>query len=147
MLKEKLFKFLFPKKVKIIEELSYSIIELDADLEANKKFAFEFDFTEVDDFGKPPHYLEGLNDIERKNYIVDLESIYCNKTFMEVLNYCINLVGNKTLQVLDEKDMFKGRYMILGLKKLLEEFEEAHKEFENSKKGEEPFDRLGILPE
>ena len=152
MFKEKLFKFLFPQKNKKIKRLEKELEELELDLmevisEPNGQFAFQFDFSEVDDFGKPKHYLEGLGEVERKNYIADLEGIYSNKKFMAVLNYCVNLIGNKTVQVLPESEMFKGRFMILGIKTLSEELEKAHNEYENDKKGDEKFDDLSILPE
>jgi len=148
MLKEKIFKFLFPEKAETIEMLEEDIMEVFSEMElAKTQFAFGFDFSEVDDFGKPKHYLDGLSETERGNYIAELESIYNNKRFKEVINYCINLIGNKTIQVVEEKDMFKGRYMILGTKKVLEEFENAHAEFINSKKSDESFDKLATLPE
>ena len=143
MLKEKIFKFLFPEKKELIEYLTDTLEEKIMNVDN----LFEFDFSEVDDFGKPRHYLDGLSETERGNYIAELESIYNNKRFKEVINYCINLIGNKTIQVVEEKDMFKGRYMILGTKKVLEEFENAHAEFINNKKGDESFDDLATLPE
>ena len=152
MLKEKIFKFLFPKKVKEIKLLEEEIHELNFEFfdlkEEQKKFLFDFDFSEVDEDGKPPHYLKELSDVERKNYVAELESIYSNEKFIKVLNYCINLLGNKGMQVLPEDHMKDARYAILGIKTLIKEFENAHIEFiNNSKKKDEEFDNLAPLPD
>ena len=162
MLKEKLFKLLFPGVAKSTyfntqrfnsESKQYiqTIKRLREKLDKRDSYRFGFnsDLHRINEEGEPPHYLKDLSEVERTNYVADLESIYTNKKFMPVLDYCINLIGNKTLHVLDEDKMKYGRYMILGIKKVINELEEAHKEFvrNNTKKEEEKFDPLAPLPE
>lgn len=150
MLKEKLFRLLFPGKAKTIDTLLEDLLEYDMEVLKEKptgQFAFQFDFTEVDEFGKPPHYLDGLTDEGRKHYLGNMESIYSDDRFHDVIKYCINLYGNKGMQVMPEEHMRDCRYAILGIKSVLEEFENAHTEFMNSKKQEEEFDPLAPLPE
>lgn len=150
-MKEKLFELLFPSKKKEIIELTHRVSYIELNLSALEQrptdFGFQFEFNGVDDFGKPAHYLEGLSEEGRKYYVGSMESIYTDDKFQDVIKYCINLYGNKAIHVLPEEHMRDGRYAILGIKTILQEFENAHREFINNKKQNEEFDPLEILPE
>ncbi len=106
------------------------------------------DFANVDnDEGKPPHYLEGLTDDQRKNFIASMETIYVDEKFQKVVSYVINLLGNHSIQKADEDKMRNGRLGIIGIRTLTAEFLKAHNEHVSAKKKDEGFDPLGILPE
>lgn len=150
----KIFKILFPKHYKelqisrdILKNKDSYIKELETQLSLKHNYLFEFDFSQVDDYAKPPHYLKGLSESGRKNYVGDLVSIYNNDKFHEVIKYCINLYGNKGMQSWAEDDIYKARYAILGIKTVMQEFENAYSEHERTKSGEEKFDPLELLPE
>lgn len=104
-------------------------------------------FSEVDEDGKPPHYLEGLSESERKDFIAKLESIYTDDQFQTVISYVINLIGNFAIQKADDDQMKNGKIGIIGIRTLLSEFIEAHQEYVDSKKPVEGFDPLATLPE
>lgn len=104
-------------------------------------------FHNVDEEGKPPHYLSGLNDDLRKQYIAELNAIYINEKFQEVLNYTINLLGNHSIQKATDENMRNGRIAIVGIRTLLKEFKDAHAEYVDSMKGKDDFDPMSPLPE
>lgn len=151
MLKEKLFKILFPKKVEEMKLLRAEIEFLNSieDYEEHSPVDGlpDLDFANVDEDGKPPHYLKGLKDVERKNFIANLEGIYSDEKFQTVFNYVINVIANYSFQKEpDESKMKHGRYAVIGLRTLMKQLEEAHNEHMSDKKKSEEFDPLDILP-
>lgn len=151
MLKEKLFKLLFPSKfeeIKLLEEDNEYLFESIEILKEEPKETFiPLDFSNVDDNGKPPHFLSDLNDDARKQFIASMESIYSDEKFNKVINYVINVWGNHSFQVEpDETKMRNGRFAVLGIRTLMKEFEKMHSEYIGSKNKEEEFDPLEILP-
>lgn len=155
MLKEKIFKTLFPEKAQQITDLQSvgSRIEELERVERERPSMREelglpfLDFSSADvDTSKPPHYLDGLDDASRKSYISHMETIYADKKFHEVINYVINLVANHSMFVSPEEKMRNGRMAIIGVRHVVEEFENAHKEFLESKNKDEDFDPLEITP-
>lgn len=104
-------------------------------------------FSEVDNEGKPPHYLADLNDVARKDFIAHMESIYNDEKVKTVLSYVINLIGNHSMQKADDDKMRNGKIAIIGIRTLWSEYIQAHQEYVDSKKPVEGFDKLAILPE
>lgn len=174
MIKEKLFKILFPSKVEIIENLGkfdeirvkaqnkcvdqeYEILQLKKQLKQKPSLAdlmrdslglpmVEFD--NVDQEGMPPSYLDGLTDTERKNYVADLELIYNNKKFYQVVSYIINLFGNNSLRKATDENGKNGKIAIVAIDTLMRKFKEAHDEhIANRRSAGDEFDPLAILPE
>jgi len=175
MIKEKLFKILFPEKVLQIETLE-DLIETQnetilkvtdgvasirkeledirdrepslADLMRDSLGLPMVDFSNVDENGMPPSYLDGLTDTERKNYVADLELIYNNKKFHEVVSYIINLFGNNSLRKATDENGRNGKIAIVAIDTLMRKFKEAHDEHvANRKIAGDDFDPLAVLPE
>lgn len=175
MLKEKLFKFLYPKRFQEIKSLQKEKSVLEEELKLTRKdvmnlfektqepheitladfmrFSFEqlgipsLDFSNIDEEGKPSHYLAGLSDIERKNFIASMESMYADDKFQKIVSYVINLIGNHAIQKADDEQMKNGKIGIIGIRTLMAEFINAHQEYVDSKKPVEGFDPLATLPE
>lgn len=102
----------------------------------------------VDEEAKPPHYLAGLSEAERKDWISHLEYIFTDAKFQAVYNYTLNLIGNHMVHVVPDELIGNGRLGIVGLKTLLKEFENAHDEFVEVKKANGGnFDPLATMPE
>ncbi len=159
-MKEKLFKFLFPDKynrLKSFEDTIYSdypIYKLQEEVKRLNKMINEknivepINFAEVDDTAKPKHFLADLTPEKRKNAIARLETIYQDDWFIKAKNYAINVLGNYSFQVEpDVNKMQQGRFAVIGIKTLMKEFENAHTEFIDSRKKDEEFDPLALLPE
>ncbi len=168
-MKEKLFKLLFPEKEKLLrvkenaienylDEINCLNDEIDklevysptvADL---MKFCTEslgipfIDFANIDEDGKPPHYLSGLTDAARKDFIARMESIYTDDKFQIVVSYVINLLGNHAIQKADDDKMRNGKIGIIGIRTLIGEFLQAHREYADSRKPVEGFDPLEVMP-
>lgn len=149
-MKEKWFKWLFPKKAEEIELLEQEVEILMSQDEhvCPVEPLLSMDFSNVNDEGKPPHYLAGLSDKERKNFIANMESIYSSEQFKTVINYVINLIANYSFQKEpDESKIRNGRYAVIGIRTLMSEFERVHSEFLDSKKKVDDFDPLSIMPD
>lgn len=177
MVKEKLFKFLFPKfykqyidrkdRIDILGEMVQTETRRNEGLQlrvrrSDEKPTFDkmfaailmelglpngLDFADVDEDGKPPHYMHGLSDEGRKNYIARLESIYSDTHFNDVLKYVINVIGNHSIQKAPEDKMKNGKIGIIGIRTLLSEFAKAHDEYLQSRKDDVTFDPLATMPE
>ena len=151
MLNRFLFKLFFPAhmrgEIDSAEHIEFLNKQIEY-LEKLKKKNFLFNFPKIDMLGDVPHYLDNLSAPEKENYVATLESMYSNPKFQDVIKYCINLHGNKAMQVAPDNEMYKYRYAILGIQKVLEEFENAHSMFvENNRKQDKDFDPLAVLPE
>ncbi len=170
-----LFKFLFPhraKQIEVLRLLTASSEEkatrerlradsLGEELKAKEKTTLQdvvayctdtlgipfMSFYDVDDDGKPPHYLAGLSDAERKDFIAKMESIYTDDKFQIVVAYVINVIGNFAMQKAEDDQMKNGKIGIIGIRTLMSEFIEAHQEHVDSKKPVEGFDPLAMMPE
>lgn len=95
----------------------------------------------------PPHFLEGLSEEERKNFIVDMETVYSNDRFQTVVRYMINLFATNAIYKADKDEMKNGQIAVVALRTLLKKFNDMHKEFLSYKKSDEGFDDQEILPE
>jgi len=104
------------------------------------------DYENVDNNGKPPHYLQGLTVEQRKYKIADLASIYNNGNFQEVIRYIINLLGNHSMQKASKDTMVNGRVGIIVMRTMMKEFKNAFNELSMNKK-EGDFNKFGIMPE
>lgn len=175
MLKDKLFKFLFPKKYERLEYVTLQRSDLSAEVmklssEVNKlrlrvrvddsisesefmQYCLQtlnipwLNFANVDDDGKPPHYLAGLTTEARKDFVAHMESMYADEKFQTVVSYVINLIGNHSIQKAEDDKMRNGKIGIVGIRTLMSEFINAHKEYVDSRKSGDDFDKLAILPE
>jgi len=146
-MQEKLFKWLFPKKANEME-----LLEQEVEILMSHVCPIEpllpMDFSNVNDEGKPPHYLAGLTDKARKNFISNMESIYSSEQFKTVINYVINVIANHSFQKEpDESKMRNGRYGVVAIRMLMAEFERVHSEFLDSRKKVDDFDPLSIMPD
>ncbi len=172
-----LHKLLFPKKEKQMVDLLTAIAQMELNLprelkERDKKIdelrynntpnAMEnimraslglpyIRFDNVEDDGKgsdrPPHYLKGLSPEARQGFVAKLAQIYRTPEFQAVANYHINDLGNHAIQIANDENMRNGRIGIIAFRKFRQEFEQADKEYVDSMKDEEKFDKHAILPE
>lgn len=95
----------------------------------------------------PPHYLEGLEEAERKNFITDMETIYSDEKFQKVVKYLINLFATNAIYKEDPKQRDNGQVAVIAFRTLLKEFDKMHIEFANYKKSDEDdFDPLAVMP-
>lgn len=142
---------MFNKKYKnTIKELEHTIKELKSRSPTEQELMAYFgipiiDFYDVDDEAKPPHYLADLSDEARKNFIADMESMYVNEKFQNVVAYIINVLGNHSFQKASEENMKNGRYAAIGVRTLMAEFIKAHNEFTESKKIPDEFDEHEVI--
>lgn len=95
----------------------------------------------------PPYYLEGLDEDERKNFIIDMESIHENERYQKVVRYLINLFAMNAIYRSDEQERKNGQVAVVAFRTLLKEFDKMHKEFLGYKKVDEDFDPLATMPE
>ena len=159
-MKEKLFKILFPGKFELLEayekDFNVRVAELEkkakerpsmADLMRDSIGLPMIDFSNVNEYGRPPSYMSGLGEVERKNYIASLVAIYRDPKFQAVYNYVNNVLGNHTVQVFDDDKMKTGRYAIIGVKAFMKEFEKAISEHTTGVKSDEEWDPLAPIPE
>jgi len=164
MLKKKIFKWFFKKELDDLVRLRIKVDELEEenqDLEDLIRLMRDsattenlmreslglpyIDFANVNEDGKPPHYLKDLDENARKSFIAELESIYANEKFQKVVAYVINLLGNHSIQKAEEDKMRNGRIGIVGIRTLMSEFIGAHNEYVNSRKQPDEFDPNEVL--
>lgn len=105
------------------------------------------DFSSVDDNGLPPHYLKGLNEDEHRNFIIDAERVYENKSYQAVARYMVNLFGTAAIYKEDKDQMKYGQVAVVAFNNLRKQFEDMHKEFLLLNQKKEEFDPLAVLPE
>lgn len=156
---------MFWNKNKLQDELDEAKIELDfykkytqgLEEKLNSKEHFEdlmrdsiglpmIHFANVDETGKPPHFLEGLNEDQRKNFVADIAIMYKDEKFQQIFDYVINLLGNHAIQKADVNEMKNGQMAIVGIRTLRNEFNKLYNEYEASRKPPEEFDPLEVLP-
>lgn len=166
VMKNRLHKFLFPNKVKEIEVLKKNLASEIAKEHVEKlitrapteeslvQYCLKnlgipviTAFSEVDSEGDIPHYLAEMNSDERKNFIAHLETIYTDDKFQTIVSYVINLIANYAIQKADKDKMHNGRMAIIGVNTFIHEFKKAHDEYVDSRKQEDTFDPLAVLPE
>ncbi len=115
----------------------------------SEALGMEIDFSSADkDKCLPPHYLEGLTDEERKNFIFDMELIYSNEKFQKVVKYMINVFSLGMVYKKEERDRQNCQAAVVGFRTFLNKFDDIHREFLESKKNpdDEEFDDQEILP-
>lgn len=95
----------------------------------------------------PPHYLEGLSEDERENFVVAMETIYSDEKFQKVLKYMINLFATNAIYKYDKEEMRAGQIAVIAFRTLVRELDKMHSEFLGYKKVDEPFDEHAIMPE
>ncbi len=150
MIKEKLFKLLFPRKFNYINilEKKNDFLEVINEHKPQTRPLIDLDFSNVDDSAKPPHFLKEMTEDARKNFIADMETIFTDERFQIVVSYVINMLANHSFQVEpDENKMRNGRYAVIGIRTLMKELENMHNEFQDLKKKPDDFDPLETIPE
>ena len=179
----KLFKFLFPEKFRLLEnsevllqradtlrkvreaiktpqgadvikhsEEIYRLSQLQkpslADLMRDSLGLPMIDFVNVDESGLPKHPFKNLSDIERRSYVFSLDQVYTNRNYHEVMDYCINLLGNKAVLAQSEEARHTAGLGIVALKMFREIFKDAHdmaEEFKKNKDGLSDDEALEII--
>ena len=106
----------------------------------------EVDFSNIDENGKPPHFLADHGTQERDQAIAKLNFIYEDTIFQDTYKYVVNEIANQSFFKASEENMKYYRYAVLGIKEFYKQFENAHNEFVNRGK-ENDFDPLSILPD
>jgi hypothetical protein len=92
-----------------------------------------------------PDYLDGLSEDERRVKIVQVNELYKNEMFTEIIDYLINKQANFVLrEAVNDAQIYAGRFNINGMILVKKEVERCHVLFEeiNSK---EDFNPLGII--
>lgn len=167
-MRKKLLELFFKKEIAIIDATLKSYqdaiaqkdsIIIDLSKQIKPQLSFEdmmreainipINFYDVDEDGNPqPHYLNSLSEEARKVYVANLETIYTDEKFQNVVSYVISLIGNTSMQTVPEENMRNGRYAIIGIRMLMNEFKKAHNEhIANSKVESEEFDKNSVIPE
>jgi len=95
----------------------------------------------------PPHFLKEMEEDERKNFVIDMETIYKNDNFKKVVFYMINLFATNAIYKYEEEQRKNGQIAVIAFRTLLKEFEEMHNEFIGYKQKDEGFDPLATMPE
>ena len=92
-----------------------------------------------------PDYLEGLSEEDRKIKIVQVNELYKNEMFEEIINNLINKQANYVLrEAVNDAQIYAGRFNINGMILVKKEVERCHVLFEEMNKVEQ-FDPLEIL--
>lgn len=129
------------------DELSERLKGSMADL-MRESLSMQIDFSSASDKGLPPHYLDDLSEDDRKNFIIDMETVYSNERFQKVVNYMINLFGMNCVYREDKEQMKNNQMAVIGFRTLLKQFDTIHTEFLSYRKSEnDVFDPLSTLPE
>lgn len=105
------------------------------------------DFSTADENGKPPHYLSGLNEDERRQFIIDAKSVFDNKAYQEVVKYMINVFAFHTQYHEDKDQMKNGQVATVAFAAFRKQFDDMDKEFLLLNEKKEEFDPLDPLPE
>lgn len=97
--------------------------------------------------GLPPYFLDGLDEDDRKNFIIDMESIYSNERFQLVLRYLINVFAMNAIYKADKQQRDNGQIAVIAFEALTSQLTTMHKEFLSYKRNEdEDYDPLETLP-
>lgn len=103
-------------------------------------------FHDVNDDGKPPLFLDLLNEKERKIKVAELARIGRDEYFNKMIDYTINVLGNYAIQKASDENMKNGRVGIIAIKMFRDFFGQVVAEDMENKKVEE-FDEHSVLPE
>lgn len=137
-IQERLHKLLFPSKVKSYENLvrllktnQEEYVKERINKPTNADLMRENLGSLVLDFTKNPDYLEGIDEAERKDRIVQANELYKNKMFGIIYEHLVNKQGNFTLkQAINDAQIFTGRMSINGMTLLKNEVDRCHMLFE-----------------
>lgn len=141
-------KLLEKKETELIKEYNRPISQEDVVKWCVKTLGMTFiDFANIDEDGKPPHYLDKLTPEERKNWVAHLETLYQDEKLQAVIAYVINLIGNHAIQKADDEHMRNGKIAIIGIRTFMGEIMQAHQEYLDIRKPTEEFDPLAVMPE
>ncbi len=109
---------------------------------------FPIDFSSASkDKCLPPHFLDNLPEEERKNFIIEMETIYKSERFQSVLKYMINLFAISSFYKDDDKARRNGQIAAVAFRTFIIQMEDMHREFTTYHQKEEEFDEQAILPE
>lgn len=129
------------------DELSQKLKGSMADL-MRDSLGMQIDFSAAStDKCLPPHFLEDLSEDERKNFIIDMETIRSNDRFQKVIRYMINLFATNAIYKYDEEQRKNGQIAVVAFRTFLKQFDDMHRDFISYKKVEDDFDPLATLPE
>lgn len=113
-----------------------------------ESLGLQIDFSTASEKGMPPYFLEGLEEEERKNFIIDMETVYTNERFQKVVCYMINVFGMNAIFKYDDELKRNGQIAVIAFRTFLKQFEAMHREFVGYRKSaDDDFDPLNPLPE
>lgn len=151
----KIHKILFPKTHKklVFLEAENRLLNIEnEELQKNKivdyipNLGLPISFHDVNDDGKPPFFLDTMNETERKTKVAELARIGRDEYFNKMIDYTINVLGNYAIQKASDENMKNGRVGIIAIKMFRSFFSEVVAEDMENKKVEE-FDEHSVLPE
>ncbi len=111
-----------------------------------ESLGIEIDFSDIGTDGKPQHYLSGKNEDERRQFVIDAQSVFDNRAYQEVVKYMINIFGFHALYKEDKDQMKNGQVATVAFAAFRKQFDDMHKEFLLLNQKKEEFDPLDPLP-
>lgn len=136
-----------------ISELNREIINIKnnnnlSDL-MRESIGMQIDFSSASaDKCQPVHFLEGLSEIERKDFISSMESIHNDDKFQKVVRFMINIFAMNMVYRQEETERIRNQGAVVAFRTFLKELDKMHTEFVDYKKKEsDDFDPLATLPE
>lgn len=112
-----------------------------------ESLGLSIDFSAANDKCLPLHFLDGMQDAERHNFVNHMETIYNDDKFQKVVKYMINLFATNAIYKYDREEMKNGQIAVVAFRTFLNQLEKMHLEFTSYKSKDEEFDEQGILPE
>jgi len=137
----------------LIKELQSRLSNVNSNKEENmmitmiESFGLPIDFSEADSKGLPTHYLSGLDEKARHNFLGDMETIYQNSNFNNVIRYMLNRFATQCVLIEDSQKMKNNQIAVVAFRMFLNELKKMHKEFIGGNSQDEDFDDLEALPE
>lgn len=95
---------------------------------------------------KVPDYLEGLNESEKKEALVNATELSKNPMFKKISEYLINVQGNYILkEAVNDAQIYAGRFTINGVTLFIKEVDRCRMLFEdmNTKEDFNPLEIIG----
>lgn len=95
----------------------------------------------------PKHFLAGLDEDAKKNFVIHMETIHSDQRFQAIMRYMINLFATNAIYKADPEQMKNGRVAAVAFRTLLDEFDRMHAQFLEYQKVDDRFDPLEVLAE
>lgn len=103
----------------------------------------QIDFTNVDEQGIPPHFLNIESKELRKQYISELYQIQKLEVFQVLIRYLINTQGNYIIRNAEnDLAVYCGRMTLNGISLVRNEVRDGFDEYMEGRKPEEEFDKF-----